>query len=322
MVGAGFNRGGQSLHWWGPTLTPSSVLPGGHASQQQVSYLPQAVTCPSGTSQHLLSSPGTFPARLPQLIDTSSRGHTLPVLVPAGDGVGSGGTVLHSLQPGVSGGLGALSPPTPSELPLQWGTPASPREASAAATGGTGRGAKNPWAWRRLLAQHQFAGRTPCQQCRGLIILPPSPQQLPDAFSNDNGGDASPFPALAAPVEGDRSFTGIPWGVLHWVWGLWCGGKGFFAGGVVTGVLADLPPLCNLTQSFIAAGWGSTWRGMQLINYRGGRSWAGAQHGFGGELHGSGNPYIQALVWGSLRLQLPPSMVGLCPPHQRVLALS
>ncbi|XP_064887085.1 methyltransferase-like 26 isoform X2 [Columba livia] len=88
---------------------------GGHASQQQVSHLPQAVTCPNGTSQHLLSSPGTFPARLPRLIDTSSRGHTLPVLVPAADGVGSGGTVLHSLQPGVSGGLGALSPPTPSE---------------------------------------------------------------------------------------------------------------------------------------------------------------------------------------------------------------
>lgn len=42
----------QSPHRWGPPLTPLSVLPGGHASQQQESHLPQAVTCPDGTSRH------------------------------------------------------------------------------------------------------------------------------------------------------------------------------------------------------------------------------------------------------------------------------
>lgn len=67
--------------------------------------------------------------------------------------------------------------------------------------------------------------------------------------------------------------------------------EGFYGGGGGR-ILADLPPLCNPTQTFIAAGgytgrWGG---GMRQINYRGGGSWAGAQLGVGGELRNSGNP--------------------------------
>lgn len=319
MVGAGVGRGGQSLHCWGPTLTPSSVLAGGHASQQQVSHLPQAVTCPNGTSRHL---PGTSRHSRPPSL-TSPQGVT-PSLCCCQLGVGT--AVGQSPTRSSWAWLvrwGGLSSQAPSELPSQRGAPAWPREASAAATGAQAGGQSTPGHLRGLLTQRQLPRRTPCQQWRRPVALPPTPSSSLMLSALIMGGSI-PIPTPGSTSGGVRPFTRIAWGCYTGSRGFGVVGRGFLQGGRLgvswqTSHPSATKPNLLLLLAVLGKYMGG---GMQLINYRGGESWAGSQHGFGGELCDSGNPYIQASVWGSPRLQLPPVMVGLQPPHVSMSWLS
>jgi len=205
----------------GAPLTPSSVLPGGHAGQQQEPHLPQAVTRPDGPSRHIAP-----------LVDASSRGHTTPTLVLPGAGDGSDGTAPHSCS-WVWAWLGGGG--------REGGLPRCLRGSQRSSCGGH----STPRCGQDLLLCATFPGGC-CASGGGdpppinSRALPLHPQQLPDAFSTDTGGMGGgggwhpQSPAPAAPVRGQILHQEHP-GLLHWVprlqwdgkvWGEWGGGPG------------------------------------------------------------------------------------------------